>query len=354
MTFAAEVDELLRNLAKPPGSLGLLEAQARQVFLAWGNTETAFRPKHIIFAADNGITRSGAVQQLAEITYMQSRQMVEGVSAVTCFCRCNGIPYEVVDVGIDSDDGVGIDRKIRRGTRDFAVEPAMTAAELERALAIGGERAAAAKRDGYTCLSFGEMGIGNTTTSAAVLTALLPDHTPWLAGYGSARGNYRLLRHKEELVRQGLLAYPQIRGNALEALRCVGGYDLAALCGAMTACAELRLPFFIDGFITAAALACAVTLEPSVRAYALLSHLSREPGMAAALRYIGRDENEVILHGGMSLGEGSGAVLVVVLLRSMLYAVRHMATLDGINAAAARRRAERDGKGRNVGGNTDR
>ena len=177
MDFAAQVDERLHNLAKPPGSLGLLEQQVRQVFLAWGSFQEELRPRHIIFAADNGVVRSGVVAQLSDITYMQSVHMTEGTSAVTCFCRCNGIPYEVVDVGIDSEDAVGVDRKIARGTADFSVQPAMTTEQFTRAAAVGRERVEAAKARGCNILSFGEMGIGNTTTSAAVLTALLTRHT---------------------------------------------------------------------------------------------------------------------------------------------------------------------------------
>ena len=114
MAYREEVDEKLRNLAKPPGSLGLLEKQARQIFLAWGEMYRELKPKHIIFAADNGIVRSGAAAQLSEITYLQTKNMVDGLAAVSCFCDYNGIPYEVVDVGIDSEDAVGLDYKIRR------------------------------------------------------------------------------------------------------------------------------------------------------------------------------------------------------------------------------------------------
>lgn len=121
------------NLAKPPGSLGLLEKQAKQILLAWGTFHRELRPKHIIFAADNGVVQAGVVAQLADITYMQSCHMVQGTSAVTCFCRSQDIPYEVVDVGIDSDDAVGLDRKIARGTKNFAVEPAMSREQLVQA-----------------------------------------------------------------------------------------------------------------------------------------------------------------------------------------------------------------------------
>ena len=184
------------NLAKPPGSLGLLEKQAKQILLAWGTFHRELRPKHIIFAADNGVVQAGVVAQLADITYMQSCHMVQGTSAVTCFCRSQDIPYEVVDVGIDSADAVGLDRKIARGTKNFAVEPAMSREQLVQAMATGRERVQAAAKEGINLLSFGEMGIGNTTTSAAVLTALSPKKMSWLTGFGSARGNYKLIFHK--------------------------------------------------------------------------------------------------------------------------------------------------------------
>lgn len=344
MEYAVQVEHMLRNLAKPPGSLGLLEQHAKKVFLAWGNLQQEFRPKHIIFAADNGVVQAGVAAQLADITYMQSRHMVKGTSAVTCFCRCNDIPYEVVDVGINSKDAVGIDRKIVRGTRDFSAEPAMTPAELSFAMDAGAERVYAARKAGYTFLSFGEMGIGNTTTSAAVLTAIAPHGSEFLVGYGSAASNYKLLLHKRKVIRQALLRYAPYIHDAASALQYVGGLDIAALCGAMRACAEVRMPFYIDGFITAVALACAVQQKPPVSAYALPSHVSREPGMAAALRLCGMDEYDAPIHAGMALGEGTGAVLATVLLRSMMYAVRHMDTLEDINREAEVRYETRKGE----------
>ena len=344
MTIEEKVDERLRNLAKPPGSLGLLERQARQVLIAWRGKEYDVRPLHIIFAADNGVVKSGVVAQLPDITYMQSRHMVEGTAAVACFCRFRHIPYEVVDVGIDSEDAVGVDCKIARGTADFSVMPAMTRSQYDRAVAVGRERVLAAKKAGYNLLSFGEMGIGNTTTSAAVLTAIAPKDMALLVGHGSAKGNYELFFHKEEVIKKVLLKYGSNIHSPAEALQYVGGFDLAALCGAMMACASMEMPFYIDGFITAVALACAVKMQPGVRPYALPSHMSREPGMSAALRLCGIDEYDVPIHADMALGEGTGAVLAVGMLQAMMYAVRHMATLDGINHEAEQRRAARRGR----------
>ena len=334
MNFAEEVEQRINNMAKPPGSLGIWEKQIRKVFLAWGHFEKKLNPVHLIFAADNGVVRSGIVQQLPEITYRQSKHMVEGSAAVRCFCRCNDIPWQVVDVGIDHEEAVGINYKVARGTKDFSVEPAMTKEELNKALRAGQNMVYWAKKKGYNFLSFGEMGIGNTTTSAAVLTAIAPPNAAFLVGYGSAQGNYSQVLQKREIVSKGIKRYaPQIH-TAADAIRYVGGFDLAALCGAMLACREHQLPFYIDGFITAVALACAVQLNPEVRNYSLPSHMSRESGMGMALRMAGIDEYEVPIHAEMALGEGTGAVLASVILRSVLYAVTNMATLSSINREA--------------------
>jgi nicotinate-nucleotide--dimethylbenzimidazole phosphoribosyltransferase len=196
----------------------------------------------------------------------------------------------------------------------------------------------AAKEEGFNFLSFGEMGIGNTTTSAAVLTAIAPKNSTFLIGYGSARGNFKLLLHKRHIIQNALRRYGPHIHSAKDALRYVGGFDLAALCGAMMACADNHIPFYIDGFITAVALACAIKEKPSVRSCALPSHMSHEPGMTAALRLCHIDEYDVPIHADMSLGEGTGAVLGILLLRSMLFAVWHMSTLSGINREAEKHR----------------
>lgn len=128
----------------------------------------------------------------------------------------------------------------------------------------------------------------------------------WLSGFGSAKGNYKLLFHKRRVIADAMKRYEGQLTSPEAILRCVGGFDLAALCGAMLACADERIPFYIDGFITATALACAVAIDPGVGDYALPSHISREPGMAQALRLCGIDEYDVPITAGLSLGEGTG------------------------------------------------
>ena len=146
------------------------------------------------------------------------------------------------------------------------------------------------------------------------------------------------MKHKEELISEAMEQYGSLMFGPIDVLRYVGGFDLAAITGAMLACAERRIPFYVDGFITAVALVCAVKIRDDVRDYALLSHLSREAGMTLALRIIDMDESEIPLHCGFSLGEGTGAVLAVSLMQSLMYAIGHMGTLDEVNKNAKRRR----------------
>lgn len=337
----------LDNLAKPRGSLGIWERQVEKVLLVWRDKSHELSPKHIIFAADNGVVRAGVVSQLAEVTYVQSRHMLAGTAAVACFCRCNNISYEVVDVGIAHPQEVGVGRKIAQGTHDFSLQPAMSKGEVERALHVGAERVRVAQQEGYNLLSFGEMGIGNTTTSAAVLGALVPQEIDTIVGYGASQGNYGLVLKKKKIIVQALQRYQSEMHGIEDILRCVGGFDIAALTGAMLACANVGIPFFIDGFITAVALACAVSINASVRDVALLSHISREPGMSAALRYSGMDIYEAPLQGELALGEGTGAILAVILLRTVLYTVFHMGSMETLNQEARKihqqRRRDEDG-----------
>ena len=292
------------NLAKPPGSLGLLEKQAKQILLAWGTFHRELRPKHIIFAADNGVVQAGVVAQLADITYMQSCHMVQGTSAVTCFCRSQDIPYEVVDVGIDSDDAVGLDRKIARGTKNFAVEPAMSREQLVQAMATGRERVQAAAKEGINLLSFGEMGIGNTTTTAAVVAALLHAPAELVTGRGSGLTTAGLEK-KIRVVTEALEKWQPDQHDPVDILSKVGGFDLCGLTGMFLGGAACGLPMLIDGVISGAAALCAVRMCETVREYLIPSHHTAEP--AGVLIEQALDVHPLI-DAHMALGEGTGAV----------------------------------------------
>ena len=230
----------------------------------------------------------------------------------------------MVDVGIDGDvPPVGVlDRKVRRGTGDIAREDAMTRQQVLDAMAAGMEQAARARADGVTALGIGEMGIGNTTTSAAVLAALTGADIEAVTGRGGGLTDEGFLR-KKEVLRQALALHRPDGNDVIGVLAGVGGLDLAAMTGAFLGCAHERVPAAVDGFISIAAALCAVRLCPAVRDVLFLSHDSYEVGYRIAAETLGL---QPCLRLGMRLGEGSGCPLLFRVLEGACGVMRGMAT----------------------------
>ncbi|TCL39373.1 nicotinate-nucleotide--dimethylbenzimidazole phosphoribosyltransferase [Anaerospora hongkongensis] len=327
MDYQARVEELINGAAKPAESLGLLEKHIRKILLAWGTMHPEMKPHHFIFAADNGVVEEGVVSYPAEITYLQAKNMVDGKATISCFCQANNIPYSVIDVGINHRESAGLNRKAALGTKNFMKEAAMTAEEFTTAWNAGCEAVAGAARQGVNLVSFGEMGIGNTTTSSAVLhglTGILPE---FVVGSG-AGGTNEVLKRKRFVVAKGVERHkPQFR-SIEDVLRSVGGFDIVAICAGMVECAQQQIPFVIDGFITAVAYACAARIDNRTENYAIPSHLSKEPGMAYALLLGNILVDDVPIRANMALGEGTGAILMVSMLKTMVYAIYHTARLS--------------------------
>lgn len=335
MDFQAVVENLIDGAAKPPNSLGLLEKHLKTVMLAWGTLHSELKPVHLIFAADNGIVGEGVAQFPPQITYLQSKNMVDGRATISCFCRFNGIPYHVIDVGINHSDAAGINCKVAFGTRNFMKEEAMTPAEFKAAWQAGQEMVRQfAAGGGCNLLSFGEMGIGNTTTSSAVLHALTGMLPEFVVGYGAGL-NQELLKKKRLVVAKGVERHKSNIHTVEDILRCVGGFDIVAICAAMIECANLRVPFVIDGFITAVAYACAARINRAVEQYAIPSHISREPGMTYALLQGNILADDVPIRADMALGEGTGAILMVVMLKTMMHAMHNTARLSEFEGCIA-------------------
>lgn len=326
---------LADSIAKPKDSLGILETAVVRLWSIWNEPWMDAKPYHLVFASDNGIAKEAVIRQPASITALQSRNMVQGRATISSFCTYHQIPYEVVDVGIRDEERIGIERKIRLGTRNFLYEPAMTEEEWKRAFQIGQERVEEAVKNGHHLLSFGEMGIGNTTTSGAVLYALTKRNVKEVTGYGAGPALSAVLEKKKWVIETGVKRYESQIRHAEDALRYVGGYDLVALYGAMRQCKKRNVPFVIDGFITAVALYCAELMEPGVKELAFVSHISREPGMKAVLEEL--QIKEVPLHLNLALGEGTGAVLWVSLLQTVLYAFAHTCSIEEIMTEAKER-----------------
>lgn len=329
MNFEQEVDDWINGAAKPPYSLGLLEKHVKKLLLSWGTIEQELRPYHLIYAADNGVVEEGVVNYPPSITWLQAQNMVAGKAIISCFCHCNQIPYRVVDIGINhAGPFSGVQKKVAMGTKNFMKEEAMSRREFEAAWEVGTamvNRLVAEEQ--CNLISFGEMGIGNTTTSSAVLHALTGILPEFIVGSGAGVNSSEALKHKRAVVAKGVALHRENMKDVKDMLCCVGGFDIVAICAGMLECSRLKVPFVIDGFITAVAYVCAARLDGSVERQAIPSHMSKEPGMATALLLGNIVAEDVILRANMALGEGTGAVLMVGMLKTMLYTLQHMARL---------------------------
>lgn len=320
-----------------PGSLGVWERYFIQLVSTWGQMPEAIRPLHLIFGADNGIVKAGHIGYSADITKLMARVMMKGGTAATRYAIFNQIPYEVIDVGINSESSVGRDAKFQKGSDNFLEGPAMSQEAFDYVWQQARDVIDDAITGGANLISFGEMGIGNTTTSAAVLTVLTGESMESTVGPGSG-ADAETLAKKKKIISDGILLhmdtmFQNARSKPLEVLRCVGGFDLVALTSAMIACAEREIPFIIDGFITAVALVAASRVTRDVLAFGIPSHISREPGMIVALNDCGFEPEDVTIHGQMALGEGTGAVLMVQLLKTTYDAFVTMTSFEDMMRA---------------------
>ncbi len=334
MDFETQVREWIDGAAKPVNSLGLLEEHLKKIVMSWGEIKPELKPYHLVFAADNGVVEEGVAQTPQEVTYLQAQNMVAGKATISCFCQSNRIDYGVADVGINSMEPFnGFRCKVALGTKNFIKEEAMSRSEFEQAWQASQELVRELVQErGYNMLSFGEMGIGNTTTSAAVmhgLTGILPE---FVVGYGAGVERTELLKHKRQIVAKGVALHKEKLQTPQEVLRCLGGFDLVAICAGMLECAKLRTPFVIDGFITAVAYACASRIAPEIEKHAIPSHMSKEPGMAYALLMGNIVSDSVFIRANMGLGEGTGAVLMVSIMKTMLYTMHHMARFSELTS----------------------
>ena len=315
------------SLAKPPHSLGKLEDIAvKQAGMTGRLYNPVDKRRVLIFAADNGIAREGVASAPQSVTLAQTINFTRGLTGVAVLARHFHAELDVIDVGIDADfvqPGVR-DCKIAHGTQNFAVAPAMTRAQALAALQIGVDAARRAAEDGVQIIGVGEMGIGNTTTSSAVLSALLglPAADTVSRGAGITDAAYR---RKIDLIDSALARYAPDPSDPIDVLCKVGGFDIAAMCGAFLGAAALRLPVVIDGFISAVAALCAHRLNPLCADYMLPSHASVERGYALAMRALGLAP---MLNLDMRLGEGSGCPIAFEIVAAAQSVIQNMATFE--------------------------
>lgn len=316
------------RLTKPPGSLGRLEAVGiRLAAIAGAAPPPVPRPAAVaVFAADHGVTAQGVTPWPQEVTAQMVANFVEGGAAINVLARQVGATVTVVDVGVarDLDDAPGLRRrKVRAGTADLSRGPAMTPAEVDAALAVGAATADELADHGARALVTGDMGIGNTTASAAVIAALTDRPPADVTGRGTGIDD-EMLQHKVAII-EAALARIAPDADARTVLAEVGGLEIAALAGFIVGGAAHRLPVVVDGVISDAALLAAARLCPGVTDFVFAGHRSSEPGATAVLDHLGL---EPLLDLRMRLGEGSGACLAVPILEAAARVLAEMATFD--------------------------
>ena len=320
------------SVGKPLGSLGELEHMVVRMAGMFGTKDFSIEKKAVaIFCGDNGVVAEVVTQTGQEVTSVVAGNMARRRSSVCKMARVAGAEIYPVDVGMAFPvDHPGIAQKcIRRSTRNFVKEPAMTREETEQAILIGMETVQVLYNRGVRLIATGEMGIGNTTTSAAVLSVLLGRSPAEMTGRGAGLSNAGLER-KIHAIETALDLHKPDPTDAVDALSKVGGFDLAALCGAFLGGAVCHVPILIDGLISAAAALAAAVICPDVKDYMLASHLSGEPAGWPVLNALGV---RPILQAGMRLGEGTGAVAVMPIL-DMAMTVYNGDTFDDIQIEA--------------------
>lgn len=333
----AALQARIDNKTKPPGSLGRLESLALQLGRVQGTlTPRLARPALLVFAADHGVAEEGVSAFPQEVTYQMVQNFLAGGAAINVFARQNGFALRIVDAGVKGEFAPHpklVDAKIAHGSANFLHGPAMSEAHCLDALARGRELAQAETAAGSNVLGFGEMGIGNTTSAAALMSALCGLPVAECTGRGTGLDDAGVGR-KNAVIDQALARHALAPDQPLRTLAAVGGLEIAMMAGAMLGAAQQRALLLIDGFIATAALLVAARMQPAILDYCVYSHRSDESGHARLLRELG---GEPLLNLGLRLGEGSGAALALPIVMAAANFLNEMASFEsaGVSGSVA-------------------
>lgn len=326
----------LDAIAKPFGSLGLMEDVVVQMAaLAKDGQVDISRRALVVACADNGVVAEGVSASGQEVTATMARCIARGQSSVARMCAQAGVDVVVVDVGMLeslADEGI-YDRRVGAGTADIACGPAMTREQALQAIAAGVELVGELVSQGVGIVATGEMGIGNTTTATAMACAFSGSDPESLCGRGTGLDDAGLARKVEAIRRAIQVNRPDPR-DPLDVLACLGGFDIAFLCGVFLGGGVHRVPVIADGLISTVAAWCATSLRPECAPAILASHQSAEPAAALVLARLGK---RAPIHADMRLGEGTGAVSLIPLLDLALSVYQSAVTLGELEIVSYRK-----------------
>lgn len=327
-SIQSNIMDHLNDLTKPPGSLGKLEEIALKYCLMTQTATPKLGIKKIFtFAGDHGVSEEGVSAFPKEVTQQMVSNMINEGAAINVLARHVNSELVLVDVGVDGDlenvEGI-LHKKVKSGTDNMAKGMAMSIEEAEQALEVGIELVESAVKAGTTMVGTGEMGIANTTPSAALFSALLPAAAEEMTGRGTGIDD-QALQNKIRVIKQALEINKEQLATPLGTLAAVGGLEIAAICGVVLGAAYCKIPVVIDGFISSAAALVACKMNEAVKDYLFFSHLSAEAGHK---EFFGLYQAEPILDFGMRLGEGTGAALAMSIIEASVKIYNEMATFS--------------------------
>ena len=322
-----QVKGYVDSLTVPQGSLGRLEELIVELAKMTGEPfPEVSRPGVIVFAADHGITEEGVSAYPKEVTQQMVLNFLNNGAAINVFSRAIDAYFDIVDIGIDADlEAEGLSsRKVRYGTRNFYKENALTKEEVLQAIKAGQEQAAQMIGQGAKLLILGEMGIGNTTPSSAIISVVSGKSPTSLVGKGTGLKSGGIL-HKLEIIEESIARRNPDPTDPMDILMKIGGLEIAGMAGAMLYAASQRTPVLVDGFITTTAAVLANMLKRGAADYMFVGHQSAEPGHRIAIELLGK---KPILQLDMRIGEGTGAAVAFPILKAATLALKEMATFE--------------------------
>lgn len=319
------LQDKIDNLTKPKGSLGRLEELAIQIGTIQQSLSPVLRmPQNIVFAADHGIVKEGVSFSAPEVTAQQIYNFLKGGAGINLFARQHRFILKVVDCGVNADFGQLpglIDRKIRKSTSNYLHEPAMTREEMERAIEIGAEMVQWAYQEGTNIISFGELGMANTSASSIWMSYFTGIPLKECVGAGSGLDNQGIL-HKYDVLSRAMHHYSGDH-SVEDILRWFGGFEMVAAVGGMLQAAELGMTVIIDGFIMTNCILAASKLYPDVLEYCIFGHQGDEAGHKLVLDALNA---RPLLHLSLRLGEGTGAICAYPIIESAVRMINEMSS----------------------------
>ncbi|HAM38419.1 MAG TPA: nicotinate-nucleotide--dimethylbenzimidazole phosphoribosyltransferase [Elusimicrobia bacterium] len=325
-----QTQERLNNLTKPLGSLGQLEDIAKQLVAIIGKDKQVLKNKTIFtLAGDHGVAEEGISAYPKEVTQQMVYNFINGGAGVNVLARHVGARVVVVDMGVGEKLQVKSEKlkvkKVAYGTRNFTKGPAMTEEEAIKSIEAGIEIVEEEiKNSGIELIGTGDMGIGNTTPSAAIASVVCNVEPETVTGRGTGI-NDKVLQNKIDVIKRGIEKNKPDSNNGIDILSKLGGYEIGGLAGIMIAGASHRIPVVIDGFISGAAALVADKISPLAKQYWIAAHCSTEPGHKIMLEYLNL---RPLLNLNMRLGEGTGSALAMNLIDASLKILNEMATFD--------------------------